>query len=113
MVVAVWFDLHARSLGAYAARRVGSTLARDIVAETFRVAWEQREQYDANLGGQRAWLFGIATNLICRHWRAEWGGWGSNPRPTDYESPNGRPCDAKWCHLAGGCLHRGSSGAIR
>jgi len=70
-VVAVWFDLHARSLGSYAARRVGSTLARDIVAETFRVAWEQRDQYDANLGGERAWLFGIATNLIRRHWRAE------------------------------------------
>ena len=70
-VVAVWFDLHAGSLGVYAARRVGSTLARDIVAETFRVAWEQRDQYDVQLGGERAWLFGIATNLIRRHWRAE------------------------------------------
>jgi RNA polymerase sigma-70 factor (ECF subfamily) len=69
--VAAWFDLHAHSLGAYAARRVGSTLARDIVAETFRVAWEQRDQYDANRGGERAWLFGIASNLIRRHWRAE------------------------------------------
>lgn len=70
-LVAVWFDRHARSLGTYAARRVGSTLARDIVAETFRVAWEQRERYDVNQGGERAWLLGIATNLIRRHWRTE------------------------------------------
>ncbi len=70
-VVAGWFDLHARALAGYAARRVGSSLARDIVADTFRVACEQFDQFDASRGGERAWLFGIATNLIRRHWRTE------------------------------------------
>ncbi len=69
--VSAWFDEHARSLGAYAARRIGSGLARDIVAETFRVACERYDQFDPVRGGERAWLFGIATNLIRRHWRTE------------------------------------------
>jgi RNA polymerase sigma-70 factor (ECF subfamily) len=70
-VVAVWFDRHARDLGAYAARRVGPSLARDVVADTFRVACERADAYDPARGGERAWLFGIATNLIRRHWRSE------------------------------------------
>lgn len=69
--VAVWFDRHARALGDYAARRVGTSLARDIVAETFRVACERLDVYEPGRGGERAWLFGIATNLIRRHWRTE------------------------------------------
>jgi RNA polymerase sigma factor (sigma-70 family) len=70
-VVADWFDRHADDLGAYAARRVGATLARDVVADTFRFALERFDDYDAHRGGERAWLFGIATNLIRRHWRTE------------------------------------------
>lgn len=70
-VVADWFDRHADDLGAYAARRVGTSLARDVVAETFRFAFERIDDYDAQRGGERAWLFGIATNLIRRHWRTE------------------------------------------
>lgn len=70
-VVWAWFDEHARSLGSYAARRVGPNLARDVVAETFRIACEQYDQFDPGRGAERAWLFGIATNLIRRHWRTE------------------------------------------
>lgn len=70
-VVAGWFDEHARSLGSYAARRVGPGLARDIVSDTFRVACERFGDYDAARGSERAWLFGIATNLIRHHWRSE------------------------------------------
>lgn len=70
-VVSAWFDEHAPSLGSYAARRVGPSLARDIVAETFRIACEQYDQFDPSRGAERAWLFGIATNLIRRHWRTE------------------------------------------
>lgn len=69
--VADWFDEHAAGLAAYAARRVGADLARDIVADTFRVALEQYERFDPRHGEARAWLFGIATNLIRRHWRTE------------------------------------------
>ena len=71
VAVAEWFDRHAASIAAYASRRVGPTLARDVVAETFRVALEQFATFDAERGNERAWLFGIATNVIRRHWRTE------------------------------------------
>jgi RNA polymerase sigma factor (sigma-70 family) len=70
-VVADWFDAHARALADYATRRVGLTLGRDIVAETFQIALRQYGSYDPGRGGERSWLFGIASNLIRRHWRTE------------------------------------------
>lgn len=70
-VVADWFDRHARALAGYATRRVGANLARDIVADTFRIALQQLDDYDPRRGGERAWLFGIPSNLIRRHWRTE------------------------------------------
>lgn len=69
--VARWFDRHAPSLAAYATRRVGAATAKDVVADTFRIALEQRGDFDPRLGHDRAWLYGIATNLIRRHWRTE------------------------------------------
>jgi RNA polymerase sigma factor (sigma-70 family) len=55
----------------FLARRVGSTLADDLAAETFAVAFRRRESFDPSLGELRAWLFGITTNLLRAHWRAE------------------------------------------
>ncbi len=69
--VADWFDGHAGDIAAYASRRVGATAARDVVADTFRVALERFEEFDPDRGSERAWLFGIATNMIRRHWRSE------------------------------------------
>ena len=69
--VAGWFDRHAPSLAAYATRRVGAAAAKDVVADTFRIALEQRSAFDPRRGAERAWLYGIATNLIRRHWRSE------------------------------------------
>lgn len=69
--VAGWFDLHVDAVHAYAARRVGAELARDVVADTFRIALEQFDRFDPVRGTERAWLFGIATNLLHRHWRTE------------------------------------------
>jgi RNA polymerase sigma factor (sigma-70 family) len=65
------YDDHARDIHAYAARRVGSDLADDIVADTFRHAIESFESFDPDRGSERVWLFGIATNLLRRHWRTE------------------------------------------
>lgn len=70
-LVANWFDTHARALAGYATRRVGQRMARDIVADTFRIALQQHDSYDPGRGSERAWLFGIASNLIRRHWRTE------------------------------------------
>lgn len=65
------YDTHARDLHRYLARRLDPTVADDLVAETFLVAWEQRARYDPSRGIARAWLFGIATNLSRRHARVE------------------------------------------
>jgi RNA polymerase sigma-70 factor (ECF subfamily) len=65
------FLAHAVDLHAYAHRRVGRDLADDVVAETFRQAIESWEGYDPECGSARGWLFGIATNLLRRHWRTE------------------------------------------
>jgi RNA polymerase sigma-70 factor (ECF subfamily) len=43
----------------------------DVTAETFRIAFEQFDRFDPSRGDERAWLYGIATNLLRRHWRTE------------------------------------------
>jgi RNA polymerase sigma factor (sigma-70 family) len=65
------FESHGRALYAYAARRLGPTLAEDVVAETFRSAIEGARRFDPERGNEQAWLFGIASNLIRRQWRTE------------------------------------------
>ena len=65
------YDDHAASLFAYFARRVGRELAEDLLAETFRAAIESYPTFDSARGSEKAWLFGIATNLLRRHWRTE------------------------------------------
>jgi RNA polymerase sigma-70 factor (ECF subfamily) len=62
---------HAPALHQYAARRVGRDQASDVVAETFRRAIEFADRFDERLGSRRAWLFGIATNIMRRHVRSE------------------------------------------
>ena len=68
---AVLFDRHADSVHRYAARRLGTEVAEDLMAETFTTAFQQRFRYNTELADARPWLFGIATNLIGRHRRAE------------------------------------------
>ncbi|MEV0590602.1 RNA polymerase sigma factor [Nonomuraea cavernae] len=65
------FSRHAPSLHRYAARRLGSDLADDIVAETFHLAFWKREGYDLARCDALPWLWRIATNLIRRHYRSE------------------------------------------
>lgn len=65
------FDRYYLSIHAYAARRLGQDLADDVAAETFLVAFDQRDRYDLNQAWARPWLFGIASNLISGHHRAE------------------------------------------
>lgn len=68
---AALYEAHVDAIHAYAARRIGRELAADVTAETFRIAIDQRHSFDPERGSARAWLFGIATNLIRRHWRTE------------------------------------------
>lgn len=62
---------HAEDLHRYASRRVGREVADDVVAETFRRVLEHRDRFDESRGSQRAWLFGIATNILRNHHRTE------------------------------------------
>lgn len=55
----------------YVAGRLGAQAAEDVAAETFLVAFDRRKTFDAARGDLRAWLFGIATNLVSRHRRKE------------------------------------------
>ena len=66
-----WFELYVDDVQQYVARRVGAGNAPDIVADTFRLAIEHFDQFDLHQGVPRAWLFGIATNLVRRFWRTE------------------------------------------
>lgn len=65
------FDRHYRHIYAYAARRLGPDLAEDVASETFLIAFDRRRRYDRSHADARPWLFGIASNLIARHARAE------------------------------------------
>jgi len=65
------FDRHAAVVHRYLARRVGRTLADDLTAETFLVAFRGRGRYDLSLPDALPWLYGIAANLLRGHRRAE------------------------------------------
>lgn len=65
------FDRHARTIYRFAWRRVGTELAKDVTAETFSIAFERRAGFDPRRGDVLPWLFGIATNSISSHRRAE------------------------------------------
>jgi RNA polymerase sigma factor (sigma-70 family) len=68
---AVLFRRHAPEIQRYLVRRLGADAADDVVAETFLAAFKQRGSYDLERADARPWLYGIATNLIGRHRRAE------------------------------------------
>jgi RNA polymerase sigma factor (sigma-70 family) len=65
------FRRHAPYIQRYVVRRLGQDAADDIVAETFLLAFRQRDSYDQTRADARPWLYGIATNLIGQHRRAE------------------------------------------
>lgn len=81
------YESHAGDIHRYASRRVGSGLADDLVADTFRAALESFGRFDAARGSQRAWLFGIATNLLRKHRRSEFRRLAASARHANRLSP--------------------------
>jgi RNA polymerase sigma-70 factor (ECF subfamily) len=67
--VAALFDRHAAQVFRYCARRVGPDLAEDVLSEVFLVVQRRRDRID--VGDHLPWLYGIATNLVRQHRRAE------------------------------------------
>lgn len=65
------FERHFDGVHAYSRRRVGPVAGEEIAAQTFLVAFERRDRFDARYASARPWLLGIATNLIRHHLRDE------------------------------------------
>ncbi len=65
------FDRYYAVIHGYLARRLGQSLADDLASETFLTAFARRDRYDLTRQDARPWLFGIASNLVARHHRAE------------------------------------------
>jgi len=54
----------------YLARRVGSSAADELAAETFAVAFRRWDKLDPERP-VRPWIYGIAANVMRHHWRKE------------------------------------------
>ncbi|MFK4071673.1 RNA polymerase sigma factor [Streptomyces sp. NPDC029674] len=59
---------HAPALHGYFARRAPGA-ADDLLAEAWLQAYTARRGFDAARGPARAWLFGVARNVLSAHWR--------------------------------------------
>jgi RNA polymerase sigma factor (sigma-70 family) len=65
------FDRHHGEIHGYVSRRLGPGLADDVASDAFLIAFDRRRRYDLTRTDARPWLFGIVSNLISRHRRAE------------------------------------------
>jgi RNA polymerase sigma factor (sigma-70 family) len=65
------FDRYHTEIHGYVSRRLGPSLADDVASDTFLHAFDRRRRYDTSYTHARAWLYGIASNLVARHRRAE------------------------------------------
>jgi RNA polymerase sigma factor (sigma-70 family) len=67
----VVFDRHFDDIFRYLRRRLGPSRAEELAAETFAQAFAARRRYDSQYASARAWLYGIAVNLLRHHYRSE------------------------------------------
>jgi RNA polymerase sigma-70 factor (ECF subfamily) len=65
------FERHFDAIYGFTARRLGRELADDVGAAVFVEAFAGRGRFETDRADARPWLYGIATNLIRRHHRAE------------------------------------------
>jgi RNA polymerase sigma factor (sigma-70 family) len=62
---------HVDAIYGFLARRIGAQLAEELTAQTFVEALARHDRYDPDRGPIGPWLFGIAANLLRRHYRQE------------------------------------------
>lgn len=65
------FERHACAVAGFAARRVGTEVAEDVLSEVFLIAFRRRASFDHSVDSARPWLLGIATRVIHRHRASE------------------------------------------
>jgi RNA polymerase sigma-70 factor (ECF subfamily) len=68
---AALFERHVDGVYRYLSFRVGQDMVEDLTAETFARAFAGRRRYQAERGSVKAWLYGIATNLVRENRRCE------------------------------------------
>ncbi len=61
-------ERHSVALHGYFARRAPA-VADDLLAEVWLQAYATRRGFDPRRGTARAWLFGVARNVLSGHWR--------------------------------------------
>lgn len=84
------FRRHYQPIRAYLIRRAGTAVGEDLAASTFETAFDRRHTYDQSYPSARAWLFGIATNLLRHELREQRTRVRALPRLVD---PNERDAD--------------------
>jgi RNA polymerase sigma factor (sigma-70 family) len=67
----VVFDRHFATIHRYLERRVGRDGADELAGEVFRIAFEQRRRFRPVYESALPWLYGLATNLLLKRWRAD------------------------------------------
>jgi len=65
------YDRHAATLLRFLGRRAGARVAEGLVGELFRIAFERRKAFDASRASALPWLYGIGSNVLLKHRRAE------------------------------------------
>ncbi|HEX2848957.1 MAG TPA: phosphoribosylaminoimidazolesuccinocarboxamide synthase [Acidimicrobiales bacterium] len=67
------FDRHAQAIYRFLGRRVGADDGGDLLSEVFLAAFESRQRYDTRVPMALPWLYGIASNLLSKHFRKRAG----------------------------------------
>jgi RNA polymerase sigma factor (sigma-70 family) len=63
------FDRHAQAIFRFLGRRIGPDDAGDVLGDVFLAAFEARGRYDGRQPTALPWLYGIASNLLGKHYR--------------------------------------------
>lgn len=63
------FDRYFQALRGYVVSRVGAADGPDLASQVFVTAFENRHKFKPEYGSARPWLYGIAGNLVRRHFR--------------------------------------------
>lgn len=63
------FERHHAAIHAYLSRRAGPDDAGDLAGDVFATAFKDRRKFRPDVDKAAPWLYGIANNLVRRHWR--------------------------------------------
>ena len=88
----VLYERHAPAVFRYLARRAGPSAAEDLLSEVFIAALDGRTRVEAHASGSALpWLYGIARNVLRRHFRPGAAHWVAAPDPgMDWDAVDAR-----------------------